>query len=68
MLGWVVCIICYEPFWAPLYRNFFPTKRVITGMIGWLAIRGMDILEFLILPAWWFMSGRQSPLVSVFQT
>ena len=23
MLGWVVCIICYEPFWAPLYSNFF---------------------------------------------
>lgn len=23
MLGWVVCLICYEPFWAPLSRNFF---------------------------------------------
>ena len=23
LLGWVVCIICYEPFWAPLSRNFF---------------------------------------------
>jgi protein-S-isoprenylcysteine O-methyltransferase Ste14 len=23
VLGWLVCIICYEPFWAPISRNFF---------------------------------------------
>ena len=27
MLGWVVCIICYEPFWAPLSRIFFPYEE-----------------------------------------
>jgi len=23
VLGWLVCLICYEPFWAPISRNFF---------------------------------------------
>lgn len=24
MLGWVVCVICYEPFWPLFARDFFP--------------------------------------------
>ena len=37
LLGWVVCIVCYEPFWTPLLRLL--TKRAITGMIGLPAIQ-----------------------------
>jgi protein-S-isoprenylcysteine O-methyltransferase Ste14 len=58
LLGWVVCILCYEPFWPVFSYNFFPYEDgfywgdwLANSPWGWM-IWSFLILFFLSIYVW----------------